>query len=127
MNDPLTGTYFTYNVNTAKTAAEIMGYLEGPNNYAYSDSDSNLRFNPLVDTTFASSTPSYASLYPFVKGDTLGIVIANNTGSTDNTPLQVLLGNGGSLDISNATNTTSYQAYTYSNTGVIAGTGLTNV
>ena len=64
-----------------------MGFLENPNASAYNQ-------NPFVSTAFATATtsavPNYSTLYPFVKGDTLGIIVANNTGSTDNTPLQLL-------------------------------------
>jgi len=65
MLDPLTGTSFTYNTNATQTSAQIMGYLENINNYAFNDE------NLFVQTAFAAGTPNYASLYPFVKGDTL--------------------------------------------------------
>ena len=118
MMDPLYGTYFVYNTNTSQTGAEIMGYLEGPNNLAY-------HLKSIADTANAASAPNYAGLYPFVKGDTLGIIVANNTGSTDNTPLQTILGNNASIDLSNSGTTAPYQAYIYSNTGIISGSGFT--
>ena len=82
MLDPLFGTPFVYNVNATQTGVEVMGFLENPNSSAYNS-------NSITDTVNAAAA-NYATLFPFVKGDPLGIIVANNTGATDNTPLQLL-------------------------------------
>ena len=75
--DPLDGSCYTYNTNFNKNYAEDMGFLESASNYAFSRN--------VIDQAYAAN---YSTRYPFVRGDALGIFIANNTGSTDNTPLQ---------------------------------------
>ena len=71
--DPLDSTYYTYSVNGAQTGMTLMAYLENV---------SNLTLTSYVDTptpTAHADTPSYATRYPMVRGDLLGILVSSGT------------------------------------------------
>ncbi|MDD2566204.1 MAG: prepilin-type N-terminal cleavage/methylation domain-containing protein [Candidatus Gracilibacteria bacterium] len=128
--DPLDDTFYTYNTNFTKNKAQLVGFLENQLTQGFYNNIQD------IDKAYAQS---YIDRFPYEKGDTLGIILAQSgTTNTNFIPIQdqlvpgenfdtqSLAQNTGKITVINNTDPTNFP--NVANTifsGYIYGTGVT--
>lgn len=106
--------YTTYSTNLDGTKMQAMIFME--------DTGSITTFIPnIIPQSFASSVSDYSNRFPNTTGDSLGILLDNETGSTKNQPVQELY--NATFTGVDIVNTTRSYVIQFSNNEKVSGSG----